>query len=434
VSEKLASPVWRSTIAQADAAQQAFDQHLRSEATSDIGRLALAALGVGVAGRGLSGLYQNTKRDLSGNEFKTRSGPSVLTLPYPIDPEDDPDNIRLPKKASDAWNVLGAPLTGALTGGGLNGLYNAAKGKRITEGLGRGALIGGGTGAGAMLGSGIGGAAGGLLGFGVGGLAGQGSDDQNISGVLGVIGGSLLGSGLGGYTGYKATKRLVDDDDDDDDRKHHTARKQAEDEADIQEGRIKAALTVTRKTSIPWYRPAMALAGVGGLIGGWKGLDVVLDRRRQAERESELEDARKDFREALLSQYASPSQGKIAAESLTSGLGDLFDTLCKMSEDFEIDRPAGEKVAFSLNDAAGSATGAYGTYALLSGLMTGALVYDKTRKRQRRALIESAMKRRQRKRFNTSPSEIIAVPQSVPVPKVDFRDEMDIVADPLKSF
>jgi hypothetical protein len=40
-----------------------------------------------------------------------------------------------------------------------------------------------------------------------------------------------------------------------------------------------------------------------------------------------------------------------------------------------------------------------------------ALVYDKARKRQRRAIIEKAIQRRDRRNFNVAPPEITAVPE-----------------------
>lgn len=80
----------------------------------------------------------------------------------------------------------------------------------------------------------------------------------------------------------------------------------------------------------------------------------------------------------------------------------------------------------SIADLAGQLAGGYGVYAGLTGLGAGALVYSGAKKRQRRAVLEKAMKRRERRRFNTAPSEIVAIPEPVthqpdvdiPVPKL----------------
>lgn len=67
----------------------------------------------------------------------------------------------------------------------------------------------------------------------------------------------------------------------------------------------------------------------------------------------------------------------------------------------------------TLGNMAGQATGAYGTYAGLSGLAAGLLAYGAAKKRQRRTLLESAQKERQRQRYEAMPTPIYAVP--VPV-------------------
>lgn len=73
------------------------------------------------------------------------------------------------------------------------------------------------------------------------------------------------------------------------------------------------------------------------------------------------------------------------------------------------------KQALDLSNLAGQAAGGYGMYAGLSGLLTGALVYDKMSKRSRRAVLDSALKKRQRRRFMQQPTEIYAQPEPVAV-------------------
>ena len=154
------------------------------------------------------------------------------------------------------------------------------------------------------------------------------------------------------------------------------------------------------KGGIPWYGPAMMTAGLVGLGAGWKGVDSVLNKRRERERAKELDLARTEFHDALMGQYDKPLAGAGPTKKAAADLGPALDALYDQFE----------KAAFALNDAAGQGVGMYGMYAGLTGLMTGALVYDKARKRQRRAILDKAMQRRERRKFNVSPPEITAVP------------------------
>lgn len=161
--------------------------------------------------------------------------------------------------------------------------------------------------------------------------------------------------------------------------------------------------SATSKGGIPWYGPAMMTAGLAGLAGGWKGVDHLLNKRRERDRAKEIDTARQEFHDALMGQYTKPLAGAGPAKTAGDGppLGAALDALYDQFE----------KAAFALNDAAGKGVGMYGMYAGLTGLMTGALVYDKARKRQRRAILDKALQRRERRKFNVSPAEITAVPE-----------------------
>lgn len=304
------------TQAFVDAANQAANANIRGEAGRDVGRLGLAMLGLGAAGRGAVGLAGLLKRNLS-----TRSGPAVITLPYPVEDDDEPAARKLKAAAADN------------------------PGGRVYE---------------------------------------------------------------------------------------------------------KVAFDVTRKTAIPWYRPAMMLAGLGGLYGGWKGVDAALDAQRAASRKREVEEARQEFHDALLAQYDKPIKSsplqlpkkaaQDTAESVAGRLGRVFDRLEKVAQAVKDDVLAGRpsrlaggtvKAAGRLSDIGGEATGLYGTYAALSGLATGALVYEQARKRQRRAILDKALKRRERHRYYTAPPEIVALPEPVrAMPKPNLKAEMKSLAAP----
>lgn len=171
------------------------------------------------------------------------------------------------------------------------------------------------------------------------------------------------------------------------------------------------------KAGIPWYNPAMVMTGVAGLGAGWKGVDMLLDKRRQSEREQELEKARQEFHAALMQQHGVKQSADDPMVKVGEALDELYDT-------FEATfGTATEKQADWLNGA-GAALGGYGTYAGLTGLLAGALVYDKTRKRSRASIVQKALQRRERRKFQQQPPEIYAIPE--PIAKIDspsLRDE-----------
>lgn len=265
------------------ALEQTATQQLKSDALRQVGHLALAALGAGAAARGGVGLLNHIRRAVSPVRVKT--GPALLPLPYPIEPEESPEAMAERKRRK-------------------------------------------------------------LAGF----LAGD---------------------------------------------------------------------AASSRSGVPWYGPAMLAGGLGGFLGGWKGLDALLEARRKRERHDQLDTARQEFHDALLSQYDAPLSSKTAAASESRQLGRELDQLCDVFE----------KLAVDWGDLAGKLTGGYGMYAGLSGLVTGALVYDKAQKRSRRAILEKALQRRQRQRFAQQPTEIYAIPEPIEqMTQPDFKEEMGLLA------
>lgn len=179
--------------------------------------------------------------------------------------------------------------------------------------------------------------------------------------------------------------------------------------------------SATSKGGIPWYRPAMFFTGLAGLGLGWKGIDAVLDKRRRRDIEERTDAARKDFHDALLSSYEHPVMmrpglGKTASDSLMSKVGAALD---KVFASFTnaltaaASRPGTLKTALDLGNVGGNVLGGYGVYAGLSGLLAGALLYDKTRKRSQASIVQKALQRRQRRQFAQQPTEIYATPEPV---------------------
>jgi hypothetical protein len=200
---------------------------------------------------------------------------------------------------------------------------------------------------------------------------------------------------------------------------------------DLTAGRLSAS-----KTGIPWYGPAMMTAGMGGLAGGWAGVDSILEARRKSDREAEMENARHEFHDALISQYDAPISTHpdlVKKHSKTAAASPTAEAAAVLDRAYDAFTAAYErqKQALDLNDLGGKAMGGYGVYAGLTGLLAGMLTYDQANKRSRRAVIEKAMQRRQRRQFMQSPTEIYAVPEPVQsIPKIPHQEEVRLLHEP----
>lgn len=166
---------------------------------------------------------------------------------------------------------------------------------------------------------------------------------------------------------------------------------------------------ITTRAALPWYGPAMMASGMGGMALGWGGIDSVLKAKAKKDREAELEAARSEFHDAMLSQYDKP----LKAPAKTAGDDELGRELDRL---FDLTQQALEKKAMNMADAGGMALGGYGMYAGLTGLLTGSVVYNQMKKRSRAAILEKAMQKRERRKFMQSPPEIYAVPEPMSSP------------------
>ncbi len=135
-----------------------------------------------------------------------------------------------------------------------------------------------------------------------------------------------------------------------------------------------------------YYIPAMIGAGVGSGAAGYKLTDWLLDDIRKGNTEDELEQAKKEYEDALY--------GK-TAEAVDA----LHDAVIATQ-----DKRAG------MNDIPGAATGAYLTYAIGAPLLIGKMVYDQDKKYQRKRLIDAAQNMRRRMRQEASPPPVYINP------------------------
>lgn len=141
--------------------------------------------------------------------------------------------------------------------------------------------------------------------------------------------------------------------------------------------------------SWPLAWPLAAAAGTGGLVGGYKLTDWLLDKRRRAQLEEELEQARSQYEEALT--------GKSA---LARDLDALYDRYKQASGDVA-------------TDAWGKLMGGALTMGVPLALASGLIAYDLTRKRTPTEVLRKAKQKRLRQLSQKQPPAIYARPQYV---------------------
>jgi len=177
----------------------------------------------------------------------------------------------------------------------------------------------------------------------------------------------------------------------------------------------------------PLYYPGLALAGTGGLYGGFKLMDMLLDSSRKSDLKSEVAAAKERFHKALLSQYdprrlvaseeipepktksvnyAAPESVKSAA--FQKALDDLYDAVAA--------RQIAEKRASFWQHV----PGAYLALASLLAAGSGAIAFGATRANSPSHLAGKAVKDRERMRWAVQPPEI----KGVPVPVNVYQDHI----------
>lgn len=157
-------------------------------------------------------------------------------------------------------------------------------------------------------------------------------------------------------------------------------------------------------TAKPWFLPTALGLGGAGLYGGYKAVDKVLETKRKQDKEQELEDAKEEYRRALVEQY-SPEGVKRGAEQ---------DELGKdLSELYQLHKQA--SWASATAPVAGPALGLYGALAGILAGGTGLATYEWAKDKSPSERLSKALKDRERLRWATRPPEIYAVAKPVPV-------------------
>lgn len=169
-------------------------------------------------------------------------------------------------------------------------------------------------------------------------------------------------------------------------------------------GRWLAGEAQKSKGTMPWYLPAVTLAGLGSAAGGAALVNWIAKKRRKAEQKNEMETAKKEYEEAMLGQYDPAATHRLLAPKEAASLDSLYDKcrqrgLLKEGADF--------------NEILGGTTGGYLTLASLLAGGTGYGAYKYMQGRSKAKLLEDALKHRAAVRASQNPPEMFIHPVAV---------------------
>jgi hypothetical protein len=155
---------------------------------------------------------------------------------------------------------------------------------------------------------------------------------------------------------------------------------------------------------MPTFLPLAMLGSAGSLYGGYKLTDKLLDMRRKAELQNQLEDAQEDYERAVQQRL------KVAEHVDETPELDLLDELAVDG----VQKQAQGNVATNLG---GGLASLYLAYALLTGLGSGILTHNVISKNAPRKITEKALQTRARQRYGMTPPLYISSQEDEPEPQ-----------------
>lgn len=175
---------------------------------------------------------------------------------------------------------------------------------------------------------------------------------------------------------------------------------------------------VDTKHGLPGYWPMAMLAGVGGLAGGYGLADHFLDKKRKADLKAQVDAAKQRYEQALIDSYdpARLPVGKAAAAR---------DPLDELADRLGVTDQTPHKQASTWGELTGRALNAYGAFAVPASLLAAVAAYRYTKSRGTDALLQDALKKRERERLARRPPEVFAVPEPVAVDRHQHLVSLD---------
>jgi len=176
----------------------------------------------------------------------------------------------------------------------------------------------------------------------------------------------------------------------------------------------------------PLLLSTLALAGGGGLLGGYKGTQLLTDAVLKKTHDDERKKAERDFHDALLSSYASPLSHdphvKKSSTATMTEVGQALDSLYSTLTQKVAEYP-GVSTGSAVNDVLAGLPALYLLYAGASGLGTGALAYDYTRKGSKAEALKRALRERDSARYEHAPPELYATAEPIDISRPVSRKE-----------
>lgn len=159
----------------------------------------------------------------------------------------------------------------------------------------------------------------------------------------------------------------------------------------------------TSPYGLDYFLPGMILGGAGAAYGGWKGIDLLLNRAKEQESKAKLETAKKKYEEALLGAYKKATDSFLEQAFEGYRQKAALDPIGAVSDKFNSTFP----------NASGLSKGLALTW-LLSSVPAGYYLVNKVmKKNSRRAILDEAVEERARRQALVQPPEIYAVPHAV---------------------
>ena len=159
----------------------------------------------------------------------------------------------------------------------------------------------------------------------------------------------------------------------------------------------------TSPYGLDYYLPGMLLGAPLAAYGGWKGVDLLLNRAKEQESKAKLEASKKKYEEALLGAYKKGTDDYLAQAFAGYSQKSALDPVGAISDTFNSTFP----------NASGISKGLALTW-LLSSVPAGYYLVNKAmKKNSRRAILDEAVEERARRQALVQPPEIYAIPHAI---------------------
>lgn len=164
---------------------------------------------------------------------------------------------------------------------------------------------------------------------------------------------------------------------------------------------IKGKAPSSSLISNPIAFPALAATALGGVYGGWKGVDSIMDSRYKSRIQEDLEGAKSTYEKALRDTLLLNKESEEGRDEISVALDALYDQF--------------EKQAFNGSDVAGAAGNILSTLAIASALGGAYGGYKWHKARRESTILEKAKEKRMQELQRERPIPLYAYPSPVKV-------------------